>query len=607
MNVDKNLETSKVYHLSEDFHSTVPKNRQELLKWNGWGYKDSSFAVNKTQTIEFTGNRYSIGSNLLPLFTEWVKNVFKIDLNDIKEEKDLPMIFPYPMISNKFVSEIKKFGISYSLHGIDRLIRAHGHSLREIADLKMGKITKIPDIVVWPKCHHDVVQIVRSCLDNNVVCIAFGGGTSVSGAANCPIHETRSILCLDSSLMNRILWIDADNLLACCEAGIIGQDLERELKKNNFTSGHEPDSYEFSSFGGWVATKASGMKKNIYGNIEDLVIKIRMVTGRKEKLEMTLEQNSQSPRISCGPDFKHLIIGSEGTLGIITEIIFKIRPIPAVTKYGSIIFPDFEKGVDALREVAKERCQPASIRLMDNEQFKFGQTLQPVMNWKSSILNSIKHSYISYIKQFKWEDLCVATLLFEAKTESDINTQELKITKISKCFGGIPAGESNGKRGYVLTFVIAYIRDLGLKYQILAESFETSVPWNRASALCQNVKTKVKNKCHEYGINHFLISCRLTQTYDSGCCIYFYMGFNCKMIENPIYIYEVIEESAREEILASGGSISHHHGIGKMRAKFYPNTVGKTGLQLYKAMKNYLDPSNVFAVGNIDSRSVSKL
>ncbi|KAL7299362.1 hypothetical protein TKK_0007932 [Trichogramma kaykai] len=123
---------------------------QELLKWNGWGYKDSSFAVNKTQTIEFTGNRYSIGSNLLPLFTEWVKNVFKIDLNDIKEEKDLPMIFPYPMISNKFVSEIKKFGISYSLHGIDRLIRAHGHSLREIADLKMGKITKIPDIVVWP-------------------------------------------------------------------------------------------------------------------------------------------------------------------------------------------------------------------------------------------------------------------------------------------------------------------------------------------------------------------------------------------------------------------------------------------------------------------------
>lgn len=137
-------------------------------------------------------------------------------------------------------------------------MRAHGQTLHSIYTLRYSSFERIPDVVLWPTCHDDVIKLVRLADDNNMVIIPFGGGTAVSSAVDCPIMEHRTIISLDTSQMNRILWVDRENLVACCESGIIGQDLERELRKLGFTSGHEPDSYEFSSLGGWVATRASG-------------------------------------------------------------------------------------------------------------------------------------------------------------------------------------------------------------------------------------------------------------------------------------------------------------------------------------------------------------
>ncbi|CAD1476834.1 unnamed protein product, partial [Heterotrigona itama] len=456
-------------------------------------------------------------------------------------------------------------------------------------------------------CHEDVVKVIKLCARYGSVCIPFGGGTSVSGAASCPKNERRTIILLDTSQMNRILWIDRENLIACCEAGIIGQDLEKQLRLQGLTSGHEPDSYEFSSLGGWVATRASGMKKNRYGNIEDLVVRVRMVTGRTEDPDITLERGILVPRASCGPDFDHMILGSEGTLGVVTEVVMKIRPLPNVVKYGSIVFPNFQAGVSAMHEVAKNRCQPTSIRLMDNEQFQFGQMLRPKPSWGGLILQGLKQAYITRIKRFKWDQICVATLLFEGSSAAEVAAQEQKIYNIAKKHNGVPAGETNGERGYLLTFVIAYIRDLGLEYYVLAESFETSVSWNRALSLCRNVKSRVIREYYSRGIERYLISCRITQTYDAGCCVYFYMAFNYKNLLNPIDTYETIEHIARQEILANGGSLSHHHGVGKLRSCFYADAVGKAGVSLYRAAKAHLDPHNIFAAGNLDSQCLSKL
>ncbi|XP_011331756.1 alkyldihydroxyacetonephosphate synthase isoform X2 [Ooceraea biroi] len=551
--------------------------------------------------------RYPIGNQEFPYFTKWCNEKFDLTLAPMNNNQDVPTNLPEPILSPELLEAVKELKLDYSIDNVDRLFRAHGHTLREMYLLKYSSFERIPDIVVWPKCHEEVVKIINMCVRYGATCIPFGGGTSVSCAACCPSDERRTIISLDTSQMNRILWTDKENLLICCESGIIGQDLERQLHLQGFTCGHEPDSYEFSSLGGWVATRASGMKKNTYGNIEDLVIRVRMVTGRTTDSVITLERNSLVPRASCGPDFDQMILGSEGTLGVITEVVLKIRPLPRIRKYGSIVFPNFQSGVQALREVAKERCQPASIRLMDNEQFLMGQTLRPEPSWGGLILQGLKHIYITRIKGFQWDQMCVATLLMEGNVAADVTAQERKIYKIAEKYGGVPAGETNGERGYRLTFVIAYIRDLGLEFNVLAESFETSVSWNRTLSLCRNVKSRVARDCHAYGISKYLISCRVTQTYDSGCCVYFYMAINYKGLKNPVETYEALEHAAREEILANGGSISHHHGVGKIRACFYPEAVGEVGVSLYRATKTHLDPHNVFAAGNVLPGYKSKL
>lgn len=237
---------------------------------------------------------------------------------------------------------------------------------------------------------------------------------------------------------------------------------------------------------------------------------------------------------------------------------------------------------------------------MDNEQFKFGQALRFEPSWGSKILQGLKQTYVTRIKGFKWDQMCVATLLFEGEAK-DVEIQEKKVYDVAKKFNGLPSGETNGERGYIFTFVIAYIRDIGLEYEVVSESFETSVSWDRALSLCRNVKHRVARECKAIGVTHFHISCRVTQTYDAGCCIYFYMAFNYRGLADPVAAYEDIEHKAREEILASGGSLSHHHGIGKLRASFYQKAVGGAGVALYRAAKAHLDPLNIFAAGNIDS------
>ncbi|XP_059051555.1 alkyldihydroxyacetonephosphate synthase [Achroia grisella] len=571
--------------------SAIPRRRQDLLKWYGWGYKDSMFQLNG-DVAYFTGNRYLIAGKPLPHLQAWAYDNFKVDLTKQPKIPEMPTSFPESKLPVGVTKELEEIAL-LSTDGMDRLIRAHGQTLKDISDLRGNKFPRIPDAVIWPESHEQVERIVQCASKHDIVIIPFGGGTSVSGAVTCPPNEQRPIIALDTSDMNSILWLDKEQLLARVQAGIVGQDLEREMRARGFTVGHEPDSYEFSTLGGWVATRASGMKKNTYGNIEDLIVQTKVVTARG-----VLEKNCRVPRISCGPEFEHIVMGSEGCLGVVTEVTIKIRPLPPVVQYGSLVFPDWDSGVEFEREVARQRLQPSSIRLMDNEQFRFGQALKSDSSWGGVLLDGLKRIYITRIKGFDPTKLCVVTLLIEGAAD-DVAEREKKLNSIAAQFGGIPAGAENGERGYTLTFVIAYLRDVAMEYGIVAESFETSVPWDRAGALCRRVKDRVRDECATRGIQHYLISCRLTQTYDAGCCIYFYFAHNSEKFIDPVATYEEIEEAARDEIIASGGSISHHHGVGKLRKKWYTDTVSEPGRELLLAMKRVLDPDNIFALGNM--------
>uniref|UniRef100_H0X8I6 Alkylglycerone-phosphate synthase n=1 Tax=Otolemur garnettii TaxID=30611 RepID=H0X8I6_OTOGA len=484
----------------------IPKKRQEVMKWNGWGYNDSKFIFNKKGQVELTGKRYPLSGMILPTFREWIQNTLGVNVEHKTTSKASlnPSDTPPSIVNEDFLHELKETNISYSQEADDRVFRAHGHCLHEIFLLREGMFQRIPDIVLWPTCHDDVVKIVNLACKYNLCIIPIGGGTSVSYGLMCPADERRTIISLDTSQMNRILWVDENNLTAHVEAGITGQELERQLKESGYCTGHEPDSLEFSTVGGWVSTRASGMKKNIYGNIEDLVVHIKMVTPRG-----IIEKSCQGPRMSTGPDIHHFIMGSEGTLGVITEATIKIRPVPEYQKYGSVAFPNFEQGVACLREIAKQRCAPASIRLMDNKQFQFGHALKPqVSSIFTSFLDGLKKFYITKFKGFDPNQLSIATLLFEGDREKVLQ-HEKQVYDIAAKFGGLAAGEDNGQRGYLLTYVIAYIRDLGLEYYVLGESFETSAPWDRVVDLCRNVKERITRECKEKGVQFApLATCR---------------------------------------------------------------------------------------------------
>ncbi|XP_043230932.1 alkyldihydroxyacetonephosphate synthase, peroxisomal-like [Amphibalanus amphitrite] len=576
--------------------SFLPKRRQELLKWNGWGYKDSKFVKKSNGEFGFLGNRYPIGGGEeLPLFRQWVQTELGIDTSRLEEAVPEPAErdYPPPNVQPEFLAALTEAGLSHSVAGDDRLWRSHGHTMHEIFALRRGELPPLVDLVVWPECHSDVERLVRLAAEHGVALIPYGGGTSVTGALLRPDAERRTVASVDTSQMARVLSISAANLTARCEAGIIGQDLERVLQAQGYTCGHEPDSYEFSSLGGWVATRASGMKKNTYGNMEDLLVHVRLVTPRG-----VLERGNEAPRISAGPDLHQLVLGSEGTLGIITEVTVKIRPVPPVRRHGGLMFPDFVSGVRFMREVAAQRRQPASVRLMDNEQFKFGQALKTPSGSFGWIKTGLQKAYITRWKGFDLNKVCIVTLMFEG-TEEEVSAHEARLLQLATAHGGFSIGEENGKRGYMLTFVIAYIRDLGFEFQMLSESFETSMPWDRCLTVCDSVKRRVRQECSDRGVSDVFITCRVTQTYDAGAVVYFYFAFCYKNVADPVQVYEDVEAAARDEIIRCGGSISHHHGVGKIRQRWMRQTVSAPGLGVLRATKQYLDPDNVFACGNL--------
>uniref|UniRef100_A0A673LBZ0 Alkylglycerone-phosphate synthase n=1 Tax=Sinocyclocheilus rhinocerous TaxID=307959 RepID=A0A673LBZ0_9TELE len=561
-------------------------NTQEIMKWNGWGYSDSRFLFTKKGQAEFTGKRYRLSGLILPSLKDWFEGTFGANLqhrSPATPSLNLSAVAP-PNLNQPFVEDLKAAGLVVSHDPEDRVFRAHGTELTSLCLAEsFQKIFWFHLFMfyfifhLWEICcHSDVEKIVELACKHNVCLIPYGGGTSVSSALECPREETRSIVSLDTSQMVSVY------MHACRQYLRI-----RRLNEHGYCTGHEPDSMEFSSLGGWVATRASGMKKNIYGNIEDLVVHIKMVTPRG-----VIEKSCLGPRMSTGPDIHHFILGSEGTLGVVTEVTLKIRPLPEYQKYGSVVFPNFQQGVACLREVARQRCAPASIRLMDNEQFQFGHALKPqVSSMFTSFLDGLKKFYITKFKGFDPQHLCVATLLFEGD-RGKVLQHEKQVYDIAAKFGGLAAGEDNGQRGYMLTFVIAYLRDLGMDYYVIGESFETSVPWDRVLDLCRNVKERIVRECKERGV-------QVTQTYDAGACVYFYFAFNYRGLNDPVHVYEQVEHAAREEILANGGSLSHHHGVGKLRKEWMKESVSGVGLGMLKSVKEYVDPQNIFGNRNL--------
>ena len=343
---------------------------------------------------------------------------------------------------------------------------------------------------------------------------------------------------------------------------------------------------------------AEGGQPPLGGVVEEIRQPRRSCGTRWWLTRTDFETHRATPRNSAGIEPKTLLFGSEGGLGIITKAIIKIHPRPQIRRYGSLVFPTFELGVAFLRELRRGGVLPASIRLVNNFELRFGQALKPAPGPGKHLLDKVQKFFLLKIRRFEPLKMVICTIVMEG-SRGEVEHQKKAVFRTARKHKGISAGAKNGQRGYMLTFGIAYIRDFFNQFQVMGETFETSVTWDRIHQVCQAARKTLAEQCQGHQVPGTpYLSYRVTQTYHTGVCIYFTMGFSGKGLANPTQVFHDIEHSLRQAVLDNGGSLSHHHGIGKIRQGFLPQIQTETSINVIRETKRAMDPHNVFGAGN---------
>ena len=578
-----------------------------------WGFADSGFIAQIDKRgrryMTMKGARYALCKKPLFKILPFIESELQVKI-DLSRE--------FNSIHSKWFSEVESslsaIDLTYlgnlvertiSISTLDRARHGTGHSQEDVFALRNGQNIRIPDAVVWPCSEKEVVALVNAGRQKGWCLIPHGGGTNVIEATRCPNKqvEPRPILSVSMKHMNRILWLNEVDGLACFEAGITGRELAEILCGRGYTMGHEPDSIEFSTLGGWVATKASGMKRSKYGNIEDIVVSTTIVTSCGVLRKESSDKQDVPGRHSEGIDVHTLALGSEGCLGIITSVIVRVWSVPEVKKFDGIMFPSFADGLHFVRSLSKERRMmlPSCVRLLDNAHFRLGQALRPdeptlFYQAKAALEKAVVSLYLP--NECSPESVVCATICYEG-SDREVRDQMSTVKQQAELYGGTRLGPRVGKAGYELTYMIAYLRDFAMTYHILGESFETFVPWSKVETLIAATKERIiaeHNARMLPGVP--FIGCRITQLYHEGACLYFYLCMSFDGVDRASAVFADLERAARDEILKQGGSLSHHHGLGKLRSSFAKERSSVEFQNIVASLKDSIDKDNIFGARN---------
>lgn len=573
-----------------------------------WGYHDSRFTLQMNRSgqtyVTMTGSRYNICGKQLTKLIPFIEAEMQVKIDPNEDDSSFQKAgnqFPPSTLSAEEIKTLQSSGIEFSISTFDRARSGSGQSQEDVFLLRNNYSFRIPDAVVSPRSEREVVELVTLAKVRSWNLIPYGGGTNVTSATRCPPFDvdSRPVVSVCMQMMSRVLWVNEEDGLAHVEAGVTGQALSKALEKMGYTVGHEPDSMEFSTLGGWIATKASGMKKNKYGNIEDIVRSVRVVTSKGVAWQGFDGNNATTAvagRESRGLDLCNIMFGSEGCFGIITSAVVRISALPECKDFECVLFADFDSGFRFVRDVAGLGHNiPASLRLFDNAHFRLGQALRAA---PSLLQTAAKWAFLS-CSGFIKEEYCVsATVAYEGSRE-EVLSQKRTISRLTSRHGGIRLGSRAGLEGYDLTFVIAYLRDFALSYGMMAESFETFAPWSKVIQIMETTKSRIEDEHKKRCLpGKPFVGCRITQVYHEGVCLYFYLCMNVGKIESPSSTFASLERCAREQILKSGGSLTHHHGVGKLRAPFTKSLDSDSFKEIIKTFKKSIDEENIFGAGN---------
>ncbi|MET7455707.1 FAD-binding oxidoreductase [Streptomyces sp. NPDC005574] len=451
-----------------------------------------------------------------------------------------------------------------------RIRHTRGKSTPDLLRMRDGDVDDLPAAVVLPASHDEVSAVLRVCAEHGLAVVPFGGGTSVVGGL-APGRRL-PFVALDLRRLDRLVTLDPVSRTATLQAGLRAPQAEALLAREGFTLGHFPQSYEWATIGGFAATRSSGQASAGYGRFDDMVLGLTLATP-----EGTLD-TGRAPRSAAGPDLRQLFLGSEGALGVITSVTVRVRPVPAVRRYEGWRFASFEEGSAALRRLAQDGPLPTVLRLSDETETLVGLAQPDAIGAAAGEQETAG---------------CTAIAGYEGTEEDTAHRRERAAAVLRDC-GGTFLGEEPGRRWADGRYSAPYLRDSLLDAGAFAETLETAAFWSRLPGLYAAVNEALTGALTASGTPP-LVMCHISHVYENGASLYFTVV--SARGADPLAHWTRAKHAANEAILAAGGTITHHHGVGTDHRDWYVREAGPLGVEALRAVKRRLDPSGLLNPG----------
>ncbi|OJF10564.1 FAD-binding oxidoreductase [Couchioplanes caeruleus] len=456
----------------------------------------------------------------------------------------------------------------------DRLAHSHGQAFRDVVRALLGKLPHVPDLVLRPSSEEQVVQVLEWCTDANLAVIPFGGGTSVVGGVEPRVgDEYAGVVSLDLTSMNRVLEIDPVSRAALVQAGVLGPHLEEQLRPRGYTLRFFPQSFEFSSLGGWLATRAGGHFATQLTHIDDLTESLRVVTPSG------VVETRRLPGSGAGPSPDRMFLGSEGSLGVITQAWVRLQERPRWRAGASVSFADYDAGVQAVRALSQSGLHPANCRLLD--------PMEAMINAgaAASVLvlgfESADHPVTAWMERTL--ELCRdhGGVLFEPARYTDAADQDART-----------AAADTWRSSFLR---MPYQRDALAAQGMIVETFETACTWDRFDALRAAVNVAAQDAMDQVGAVG-VVTCRFTHVYPDGPAPYFGI-YAAGQWGRTVEQWDEIKIAVSDALIAGGATITHHHAVGRDHRPWYDRQRPDLFASALQAGKAALDPAGILNPG----------
>lgn len=471
-----------------------------------------------------------------------------------------------------------------SLEANDRLLHACGQSLPDWVGLHTGRLPAFPDAVAYARTEEDVRAALALCRRSGAALIPYGGGTSVVGHIN-PLPGGPPTITLDLSPLQRLLSLDETNSVAVFEAGVRGPDLEEKLAAQGYTLGHFPQSFEFSTLGGWIATRSCGQQSFHYGRIEDLF------AGGHVETPVGAMDLPELPASAAGPDLRHLLLGSEGRLGVITRASVRVRRRPETEGFYGVFFHDWASGAEAVRQIAQSGLAVSMLRLSDAQETETTLMLAgkpDLTRWADRGLS---------LAGYRGE----RSLLILGVTGEQHRARETlhHATAICRQHGGLFPIAMIGRMWQKSRFLAPYLRNTLWSCGYTLDTVETALSWSRVLPAARTIQQTLRGAFEARG-ERLLVFTHLSHIYTDGASVY--TTFLFRRAADPdetVATWRLAKQAVSRAIVNSGGTISHQHGVGLDHAPFLEAEKGRTGIALLQAACRALDPDGMLNPGKL--------